>query len=181
MQIQKSDYFLQLSHQSILRHFKQYASNLCYISVATEPKAAIVICQYLVGEEVENNEMFWSDIHKKEIKSANFKQFLIKHASRQQALQHPFIIQNLPAIRVIPTQRSSIWDATPIHSLLKMCEQFFKQYFAIWSNGHQIERDVKEANHCDNTKRSEAMTSIYSIARASLVAAINELAKARRK
>ena len=96
------------------------------MSVATEPTSAITICQYLLAEERENEEIYWSDIHKREIKSENFTQFLIQHASRQQTLQHPFVTQNLPAIQMIAIQGITIWDATLIPPPRNMCKDFLK-------------------------------------------------------
>ena len=75
----------------------------------------------------------------------------------------------------------SIWDDTPFPCLLQLREEFLKKYSAFWSNGHQIERDVKEAEYCQNMKRSEEMASVYSISRSVLVPAVNEITKLRRK
>ena len=62
-----------------------------------------------------------------------------------------------------------------------MREDFLRKHYEFWSNGHQIENNVKEANHCENTKCSEAVTSIYSIARSMIISTINELTMVRRK
>jgi len=72
-----------------------------------------------------------------------------------------------PAIRMIASLKRSIWDANPHPFLISFRQNFLQHYAAFWSNGHQIERDVKEAGYCDNTKRSEEVTSIYSICRSS--------------
>jgi len=76
---------------------------------------------------------------------------------------------------MIASLKRSIWDANPHPFLISFRQNFLQHYAAFWSNGHQIERDVKEAGYCDNTKRSEEVTSIYSICRSSIFPAISEL------
>ena len=82
---------------------------------------------------------------------------------------------------MIATQGIRNWDALLNPPIRNIREEFLRKHSAFWSNGHQIERDVKEANHCKNTKRSEAVTSIYSIARSMIVSVVNKLTTARRK
>jgi len=48
VQLRKGSAFLQLSMVSIKHHFKRYLSSLLFLSAATEPKAAVIICQYLL-------------------------------------------------------------------------------------------------------------------------------------
>ena len=170
-----------LAQKSLLKYFRRYADELLFISVATEVKSASIICQYLIGEEREMEESFESVVHDKTINSAKLKQFLTQNASKEKALEHPFVKENLPSVRAIAMLGKSMWDDAPLPCLLQLREEFLKKYSAFWSNGHQIERDVKEAEYCQNMKRSEEMASVYSISRSVLVPAVNEITKLRRK
>ena len=98
VQLKKGSAFLQLSMASIKRHFKRYLSSLLFLSAATEPKAAVIICQYLLGEISEQTEIYESLVHQKKIYCTKFIYFLETNSSKEQAVQHPLIQQNLPAI-----------------------------------------------------------------------------------
>ena len=58
-----------LAQKSLLKHFRRYADDLLFISVATEVKSASIICQYLIGEEREVEERFELVLHEKQINS----------------------------------------------------------------------------------------------------------------
>ena len=155
VQLKKGSTFLHLSMVSIKRHFKRYLSSLLFFSAATKPKDIIIICQYLLGEISDQTEIYESLVHQKKIDCTKFIQFLETNASKEQAVQHPLIQQNLPAIRMIASLKRSIWDDNPHPVLIIFRDDFLQHYASFWSNGHQIERDVKEVGYCDNTKRSE--------------------------
>ena len=78
-------------------------------------------------------------------------------------------------------QGNGTWGATTITSLRNMREEFLKKNFLFLSDRRRIERNVKKANNCENTKQSEAVTSNYSITRSRFVPSIKKLAKVGRK
>ena len=71
---------------SIKRHFKRYLSSLLFLSAATKPKAAVIICQYLFGEISEQTEIYESLVHQKKIDCTKFIQFLETNASKEKAV-----------------------------------------------------------------------------------------------
>ena len=64
---------------------------------------------------------------------------------------------------MIASLKRIIWDDNLHPFLIIFRDDFLQHYASFWYNGHQIERDVKEVGYCDNTKRSDEVTSIYSI------------------
>ena len=82
---------------------------------------------------------------------------------------------------MIASLKIKIWDNNLHHFLIIFCDDFLQHYVSFCSNGYQIERDVKEAGYCDNTKRREEVISIYSICRSIIFPAINELASLIRR
>jgi hypothetical protein len=181
LQVKKTNKFFQLAKDMLEKHFRKWVSELLYLSLFSEGPTAGVVSRFIFPNvapcSAQEQESYYSEMHKQNINILKFTEFLIGHVSIEDVLklQTYFHVKDfLTAIRMIG-EGGNIWECGAL------CEELstYKDYYlcnlaANATNSQMAESAIKGANFCQIPGRSERQASTYASARAGLVPTINQ-------
>jgi hypothetical protein len=85
LQVKKTNNFFQLAKGMLEKHFRKWVSELLYLSLFLEGPTAGVVSRFIfpnvVPCSVQEQESYYSKMHKQNINILKFKEFLIGHVS----------------------------------------------------------------------------------------------------
>ena len=143
------------------KHFSPWCNRLIVFAIFGEHALANIVLHHLLSLPLvifEENQIYYSDIQKRNINLKEFQQFI-------QSFCQNFdidMLQGLPLTLII--QGYDIWASSNNEhpGIVQLRRFFFTKLCSAGSSTHNAERSVKLAKKCDEKFRSENLNSEYA-------------------